>query len=184
MKSVCIFYTEIRDLSRCQLCRHRWQRRFSSSWRHQKETLSVLLALCDGYSPVTGEFPSQRPVTRSFGVFFDLRLSKRMSKPSRCRWFETPSRSLWRQGNVTTTSGGSGGRRHSWHHDSFRFSMYGMYFIITAYISRTDERNYPSNDWWHIVSLPSISRRSLVEVCRPHSSQNHLLCHIARLHSS
>ena len=28
--------------------------------------------LCEGNSPVTGEFPSQRPVTRSFGVFFDL----------------------------------------------------------------------------------------------------------------
>ena len=34
-----------------------------------------ILALCAGNSPVTGEFPSQRPVTRSFGVFFDLRLS-------------------------------------------------------------------------------------------------------------
>ena len=37
---------------------------------------SVLLALCEGNSPVTGEFPSQRPVTRSFDVFFDLRLNK------------------------------------------------------------------------------------------------------------
>ena len=41
-------------------------------WRHQMETLSALLALCAGNSPVTGEFPSQRPVTRSFDVFFDL----------------------------------------------------------------------------------------------------------------
>ena len=32
---------------------------------------SALLALCVGNSPVTGEFPSQRPVTRSFDVFFD-----------------------------------------------------------------------------------------------------------------
>ena len=31
---------------------------------------------------VTGEFPSQRPVTRSFGVFFDLRLNKQFSKQS------------------------------------------------------------------------------------------------------
>ena len=46
--------------------------------------------------PVTGGFPSQRPVTRSFDVFFDLRLTKRSSKQSRRRWFETPSRSLWR----------------------------------------------------------------------------------------
>ena len=41
--------------------------------RHQMETLSALLALCAGKSPVTGEFPSQRPVTRSFDVFCDLR---------------------------------------------------------------------------------------------------------------
>ena len=44
------------------------------------ETLSVLLALCVGNSPVTGEFPAQRPVTRSFDGFFDLRLNKRLSK--------------------------------------------------------------------------------------------------------
>ena len=41
--------------------------------------------------PVTDGFPSQRPVTRSFDVFFDLRLNKRLSKQSRRRWFETPS---------------------------------------------------------------------------------------------
>ena len=38
------------------------------------ETFSVLLAFCAGNSPVTGEFPAQRPVTRSFDVFFDLSL--------------------------------------------------------------------------------------------------------------
>ena len=43
-------------------------------WRHQMETFSTLLALCEGNSPVTGEFPSRRPVTRSFDVFFDLPL--------------------------------------------------------------------------------------------------------------
>ena len=32
------------------------------------ETFSALLALCEGHSPVTGEFPSQRPVTRNFDV--------------------------------------------------------------------------------------------------------------------
>ena len=32
----------------------------------------VLLTICAGNSPVTGEFPTQRPVTRSFDVFFDL----------------------------------------------------------------------------------------------------------------
>ena len=44
------------------------------------ETFSALMAICVGNSPVTGEFPAQRPVTRSFDVFFDLRLNKRLSK--------------------------------------------------------------------------------------------------------
>ena len=39
------------------------------------ETFSALLSLCEGNSPVTGEFPSQKSVTRSFDVFFDLRLT-------------------------------------------------------------------------------------------------------------
>ena len=63
-------------------------------------TFSALLALCAGNSPVTGGFPSQRPVTRSFDVFFDLRLNKRLSKQSRCWWFETPLCSLWRHSLV------------------------------------------------------------------------------------
>ena len=47
-----------------------------------------------------GEFPTQRPVTRSFDVFFDLRLNKRLSKQPWGWWFETLSWSLWRQCNV------------------------------------------------------------------------------------
>ena len=43
------------------------------------ETFSVLLVLCAGNSSVIGEFQSQRPVTRSFDVFFDLRLNKQLS---------------------------------------------------------------------------------------------------------
>ena len=62
--------------------------------------ISALLALCEGNSPVTDEFPSQSPVTRSFGVFFDLRLNKRLSKQSIRLWFETPSHPLWRHRNV------------------------------------------------------------------------------------
>ena len=38
------------------------------------EAFSVSLAICAGNSPVTGEFPTQRPVMQSFDVFFDLRL--------------------------------------------------------------------------------------------------------------
>ena len=46
-----------------------------------------------------GESPPQRPVTRSFDVFFDLRLNKRLSKQWWCWWFETLSCPLWRHCN-------------------------------------------------------------------------------------
>ena len=49
-----------------------------SWWRHQMETISMLLAICVGNSPVTGEFPAQRPVTLNVDVFLDLRLNKRL----------------------------------------------------------------------------------------------------------
>ena len=45
-------------------------------WRHQMEMFFVLLTLCEGSPPVTGEFSSQRPLKRSFDAFFDLRMNK------------------------------------------------------------------------------------------------------------
>ena len=68
-------------------------------WRHQMETFSALLAICAGNSPVPGEFPTLRPVTRSFDVFLDLRLNKRLSKQPWGWWFETLSCPLWRHRN-------------------------------------------------------------------------------------
>ena len=73
-------------------------------WRHQMETFSALLAICAVNSPVTGEFTAQRPVTRSFDVFFDLRLNKRLNKQSWGKWFETLSRLLWRHCNEESWS--------------------------------------------------------------------------------
>ena len=64
------------------------------------ETFSALLVICAENSPVPDEFPAQRPVTRSFDVFFDLRLNKRLSKQSWGWWFETLSCSLWRHRNA------------------------------------------------------------------------------------
>ena len=94
---------------------------FNTWWRHQMETFSALQALCGWNSPVTGEFPAQSPVTRSFDVFFDLCLNKRLSKQSWRCWFETPSRSLWRHSNEIIALW------HSWyaltslrHHDACR----------------------------------------------------------------
>ena len=64
------------------------------------ETFSAQLAICAGNSPVPGEFPAQRPVTRSFDVFFeagDLRryrahydftvMINKVTKTSAYRWF-------------------------------------------------------------------------------------------------
>ena len=80
-------------------------------WRHQMETFSASpcsLDLCAGNSQVTGEFPSLRPVTRSFDIFFDLRLNKWWSEQSWGWWFKTPSHSLWRHCNDELY-------RHWWH---------------------------------------------------------------------
>ena len=62
----------------------------STWWLHQMETFSTLLAICAGNSPVSGEFPAQRPVKQSFDVFFDLNPNKRLSKQWSGWWFETP----------------------------------------------------------------------------------------------
>ena len=72
-------------------------------WRHQVETFSALLDICAGNSPASGEFPAQRPVTRSFDVFFDLCLNKRLRKQSWGWWFETLSWPLWRHYNEMRT---------------------------------------------------------------------------------
>ena len=98
------------------LCRQWWNRRVSfwqprymwqtvtPRWCQQMETISALLALCAGNSPVTGEFPVQRPVTRSFDFLFDLLLNRRLSKQSWGWWFETPTRLLWRHCDDITRS--------------------------------------------------------------------------------
>ena len=60
------------------------------------ETFFALLAFYVGNALFTSEFPTQRPVTRSSDVFFDLRLNQHLSKQWRRRWFETPTRSSCR----------------------------------------------------------------------------------------
>ena len=72
---------------------------YETWWSHHMETFFAFLAICAGNSPITGEFPVQRPVTRSSDVFFGLRLNKRLSKQSWGWRFETPSHSLWRHCN-------------------------------------------------------------------------------------
>ena len=69
-------------------------------WRHQMETFSALLAICAGNSPVAGEFSAQRPVTRSFDVFFDLGLNERLNngETQSCSWWRHSNANLYRMG--------------------------------------------------------------------------------------
>ena len=82
--------------------RHAVSELTSARWRHQMGSFPALLALCEGNPPVIGGFPSQRPVTRNYDVFFDLRLDKRLRKQSRRRWFETPLRDEGDDHHATT----------------------------------------------------------------------------------
>ena len=77
-------------------------------WRHQMEQFSALLAICAANA--TGEFPTQRPVTRNFDVFFDLHLNKWLCKQSLGWWFETPSRPSWRHCNAIMAQRFTGSR--------------------------------------------------------------------------
>ena len=71
-------------------------------WRHQMEAFSAWLTPCAGNSPAPVNSPHKGPVTRSFDVFFNLRLNKRLSKQPWGWWFQTPSWSLWRHCNETS----------------------------------------------------------------------------------
>ena len=93
-------YRGANNVEAWRIHRHNFILGHVSWWRHQMETFSALLAICAGNSPVPGEFPTQRPVTRSFDVFFDLRPNKLLSKQWWGWWLETSSCSLWRHGNV------------------------------------------------------------------------------------
>ena len=101
------------------------------------ETFSALLALCVGNPPVIGEFPAQRPVARSFDVFFDLGLNKRLSKQSWGWWSGTPSRSLWR-------------------HCDGKCRLLGCGYFILALI-------HPNNITWVSSCLKTLENRLFIE---------------------
>ena len=100
------------------------------------ETFSAELAICAGNSPVPGEFPAQRPVTRSFDVFFDLRSNKQLSKKSWGWWFEMLSHPLWRHCNAfwcrnQNIPGWQGQYHECWCHGSLRHQAtkrHGIYY--------------------------------------------------------
>ena len=123
---------------------------------------SALLASCAGNSPVTGEFPAQRPVTRSFDVFFDLCLNKRLSKQSWGGWFEMPSHSLWRHRNVKWYLPVPGGPTKA----------SNVFFIHIHQSSRTD-----------FLSTREINQQDMGTIDLVHKSQNAPVPYPATLHS-
>ena len=83
ISTVCIWYAVYNILLTLYLSPLKSRVFFVASmpcWFSQMETFSMLLALCEGNPPVTSGFPSQRPVTLSFDVFFDLHHNKQLSK--------------------------------------------------------------------------------------------------------
>ena len=98
-----------------------------------------------------GEFPTQRPVTRSFDVFFDLRLNKRLNKQSWGWWFETQSRPFWRHRNVTDAM-----RPPKYHkpHSTRWCLMFTMFYrgCAMSYCSRSYHLtlSIPQFLWWYI----------------------------------
>ena len=105
------------------------------------ETFSALLIFCAGNSPVTGEFPSQRSVTRSFDVFFNLCPNKRLGQQSRGWWFETPSCPLWDHCN--------GNGRHAGCFISTEGHPFHDLWILLLPIKQTIARFK-----WYILSIP------------------------------
>ena len=112
-------------------------------WRHQMEIFSVLLAICAGNSPVPDEFPTQRPVTRGFDVFFDLHLNKRLSKQPGGWWFQAPSLLLWCHCNASKNS-------------SCNKICYQSYTIKDYFRNQID-----------IISQICITMQTRQEACRP-----------------
>ena len=82
--------------------------------------------------------PAQRPVTRTFDVFFDLRLNKRLSKRSWAWSFETPSCSLWRHCNVSGDTNIPRAIRNQLEH---QVKTEGRKMIILTFNSQKDTPN-------------------------------------------
>ena len=59
----------------------------------------IMYEMSDEITYSFSNFNGAVAVRRSFDAFFDLRLHKRLSQQSRCRWFEISPRSLWRHCN-------------------------------------------------------------------------------------
>ena len=109
------------------------------------ETFSMLMTLCEGNPPVTGAFPLQRPVTRSFDVFFALRLNKRLKKQLRRRWLQTPSYTLWHHRN------GHDLLPVSWNNGSLLFVVYDIF--IARFNNRLPRSVYSLLSYFFVLAF-------------------------------
>ena len=116
----------------------------ASWWRRQIKTFSSLPDLCEGNPPITGGFPSQRPLTRSFEVCFYLRLKKRLITQSRRRWLETPPRKYLTKGQwIPLTKGQQRGKYFHLMTSSCHCKMFCVLLWFSSYVSvDCPERHY------------------------------------------
>ena len=136
-------------------------------WRHQMETFSALLAPCAGNPPVTGGFPSQRPVMRSFRINFDQHLNKRLTKQSRRRWFETSMRSLWRHCNAISSP------LYRWYphlvsnvpSDILAFYGVSPFVIITPHERHLGPNHWPSDCLFNSLGGPTSKKHPSLQYC-------------------
>ena len=111
-----------------------------------------------------GEFPTQRPVTRSFDVCFDLRLNNQLSKQPWGWWFETPSWSLWRHCNGCTSFA-------NWYHQIERnHGAFGK--MLYTFVFNTTRNSYltttPRFLWYQIWRPKVVIWRKECRKCWSH----------------
>ena len=126
-----------------------------SWWRHQMETFSALLAISAGNSPVTSEFPTQRPVTRRFDVFFDLRVNKRSSKHS---WGQRRNRAhydvivmVFKERNTYT------------HGNVIKWKYFPHYWPLVRGIHRSPVDSPREGQWCFLWSAPELTVEQTIE---------------------
>ena len=104
-----------------------------SWWRHQMEAFSALLALRAGNSPVPGDFPTQRPVTRTALMFSLI-----------CAWIN----------GLVNSREASDFRRHRAHHDVI------LMCALTSKAVKTWVNNYISQQTMYVIVYPCINLSS------------------------
>ena len=143
-----------------------------------KWKISALLALCAGNSPVPlNSPPAQRPVTRSFDVFFDLRPNKRLSKQPWGWWFETPSWLLWRQYSVIHCTYFSWGLWSSWIYSASLMFCYVTPLLLLCVKINHFEFNL-TIAWSNILSFQQYSTHPAPTLLFWNHNQKHFTCYI------